>query len=246
MANRSPPMPFETGSIKPSVAFAAIAASTALPPRFKISTPTSVAAGTLVQTIPCRARTSDRVAKLFPVMRSIWPLSRRSTINRANSPRLTGLIQRTTQLTSCFQKRRRHPFRDCRRSPLLPNPGLVLHRVMQFFSGIHHVLMRLLDGIELLLLILIEQWTDLRQRAVHHRFCFLHRLLMNGGDLRFGLIKDRLKLRLLVRCQIQLLSDSPKTECLTVTAPESSVAGARLCLHDHKAAKRNRTGGHNC
>src|SRR5436189_5627105 len=96
-------MPLETGSIKPSVAFAPIAASTALPPRFKISTPTSVAAGTLVQTIPCRARTSDRVAKLFPVMRSIWPLSRRSTINRANSPRLTGLIQRTSQLTLCFQ-----------------------------------------------------------------------------------------------------------------------------------------------
>ncbi len=64
-------MPFETGSIKPSVAFAAIAASTALPPRFKISTPTSVAAGTLVQTIPCVAKTSDRVAKFLPVMRSI-------------------------------------------------------------------------------------------------------------------------------------------------------------------------------
>jgi len=25
-----------------------------------------------VQTIPCRARTSDRVAKFFPVIRSIW------------------------------------------------------------------------------------------------------------------------------------------------------------------------------
>src|ERR1700737_3773476 len=71
MAKRSPPIPFETGSINPSVAFAAIAASTALPPRFKISIPTCVAAGTLVQTIPCRATTSDRVAKFFPVMRSI-------------------------------------------------------------------------------------------------------------------------------------------------------------------------------
>src|SRR5205085_12477578 len=71
MAKRSPPIPFETGSINPRVALAAIAASTALPPRFKISSPTCVAAGTLVQTIPCRARTSDRVAKDFPVMRSI-------------------------------------------------------------------------------------------------------------------------------------------------------------------------------
>ena len=68
-------MPFETGSIKPSVAFAAIAASTALPPRFKISRPTCVAAGTLVQTIPCCANTSDLVAKFFPVMRSIWAWS---------------------------------------------------------------------------------------------------------------------------------------------------------------------------
>src|SRR5947208_8969128 len=56
--------------------------------------PTSVAAGTLVQTIPCRASTSDRVAKFFPVTRSIWALSRKQTINRASSPRLSGLIGR--------------------------------------------------------------------------------------------------------------------------------------------------------
>ena len=49
-----------------------MAASTALPPFFKMSIPTCVAAGTLVQTIPCRARTSDRVAKFFLVIRSIW------------------------------------------------------------------------------------------------------------------------------------------------------------------------------
>src|SRR4051812_8598221 len=49
-----------------------MAASTALPPRFKISIPTCVAAGTLVQTMPCRASTSDRVAKVFPVIRSTW------------------------------------------------------------------------------------------------------------------------------------------------------------------------------
>jgi hypothetical protein len=93
----------ETGSIKPSVAFAAIAASTALPPRFKISMPTSVAAGTLVQTIPCCARTSDRVAKFFPVMRSIWALSRRPTINKTNSKELT-LIQRTSQINAFLFK----------------------------------------------------------------------------------------------------------------------------------------------
>jgi hypothetical protein len=52
MAKRSPPIPFETGSIKPSAALAAMAASTALPPRFKTSSPIWVASGTLVQTIP--------------------------------------------------------------------------------------------------------------------------------------------------------------------------------------------------
>src|SRR2546425_4562559 len=102
MAKKSPPIPLETGSIKPRVAFAAIAASTALPPRFKISTPTCVAAGTLVQTIPCRARTSDRVAKFFPVMRSIWASSRRLTINRASSAKVGGLIQRISH-TNAFR-----------------------------------------------------------------------------------------------------------------------------------------------
>ena len=64
-------MPLLTGSIKPSAAFAAIAASTALPPDFRISIPICVANGTLVQTIPCLAITSERVAKALPVTRSI-------------------------------------------------------------------------------------------------------------------------------------------------------------------------------
>src|SRR5437764_1351011 len=75
MANKSPPTPFETGSIRPSVAFAAMAASTAEPPRFKMSRPTWVASGTLVQTIPWRASISERVANCRPVMRSIWAKS---------------------------------------------------------------------------------------------------------------------------------------------------------------------------
>src|SRR5229473_1290311 len=90
MAKRSPPIPFETGSIKPSVAFAAMAASTALPPRFKMSIPTCVAAGTLVQTIPCRARTSERVERFFPAIRSIWAgerLAKQNAIKRAATKR---------------------------------------------------------------------------------------------------------------------------------------------------------------
>ena len=118
---------------------------------------------------------------------------------------------------------------------------------MKLFVGVHHVLMRLLNVIELLLLIRIEQRTDLRQRAVHHRFHFLRRLLMNGDDLRFGLIKDWLNLGLLIRSQIQLLRYSVEAERVTVPgAMATGSAGTRLCLHNHKAAKRNGTGGHNC
>jgi hypothetical protein len=62
-----------------------------------------VAAGTLVQTIPCRASTSDRVAKFFPVMRSIWALSRRPTTNRANNAKLS-LIQRTDHFNAFYLK----------------------------------------------------------------------------------------------------------------------------------------------
>jgi hypothetical protein len=65
--------------------------------------PTSVAAGTLVQTIPCRASTSDRVAKFFPVMRSIWALTRRATINKANSPK-PNLTHRTSHLNASYLK----------------------------------------------------------------------------------------------------------------------------------------------
>ena len=104
--------------------------------------------------------------------------------------------------------------------------------------------MRLLNRIELLLLVRVEQRPDLRQRAVHHRFRFLHRILMNGADLRLGCIKDRLNLGLLIRCQIQLIGQMPKAERVTVRTPSSSQT--QLCVHNDKAAKCDRTGGHNC
>ena len=56
-------MPQPVGSMRPSAAFAAIAASTALPPRRNVATPISVASGWLVATMPCRAMTTERVAK---------------------------------------------------------------------------------------------------------------------------------------------------------------------------------------
>src|ERR1700730_18575420 len=100
MAKRSPPTPFETGSINPSVAFTAVAASTALPPRFKMSIPTCVAAGTLVQTIPWRATTSDRVAKFFPVMRSIWADELPRNANKATKRKRTRIDVIESKLTT--------------------------------------------------------------------------------------------------------------------------------------------------
>ena len=52
MANKSPPRPQLIGSVTPSTAFAAMAASTALPPAFKISMAASVASGWLVAAMP--------------------------------------------------------------------------------------------------------------------------------------------------------------------------------------------------
>jgi hypothetical protein len=52
MANRSPPTPFIIGSVTPRAAFAAIAASTALPPCSSISMPAAAASGWLLATMP--------------------------------------------------------------------------------------------------------------------------------------------------------------------------------------------------
>src|SRR5262245_6963725 len=60
MANRSPPTPHDIGSIRPTAALAAIAASTALPPDLSTSRPTWAASGWLVATMPCGASTTDR------------------------------------------------------------------------------------------------------------------------------------------------------------------------------------------
>ena len=66
----SPPMPQPVGSPTHSTALAAIAASVALPPCFRIDTATCVATGWLVAAMPFLPKTSERVAKKFPVGRS--------------------------------------------------------------------------------------------------------------------------------------------------------------------------------
>ena len=70
IANRSPPMPQPVGSVSPSTAFAAIAASTALPPDRSMSSPAWVANTWLVATIPRVLNASEREANGCPAPRS--------------------------------------------------------------------------------------------------------------------------------------------------------------------------------
>jgi hypothetical protein len=55
IANMSPPMPFDVGSMSPRQAFTAIAASTALPPAFNTSSPAWAASGCAHAIMPCFA-----------------------------------------------------------------------------------------------------------------------------------------------------------------------------------------------
>jgi len=76
MANRSPPIPFPVGSISPSAALAAMAASIAEPPWRIVSSAIWVASGCEVAAIACGAITSERVANSSPVIRSSSPVIR--------------------------------------------------------------------------------------------------------------------------------------------------------------------------
>ena len=166
--------------------------------------------------------------------------------------KLAGDTPAATALERVAKKNGGDPFQSAAVPLSLPESRLFLHRVVKLFAGLHHVLMRLLNVIELLLLIRIEQRTDLRQRAVHHRFHFLHRLLVNGGDLRFSCVEDRLDLRLLISGQVQLVGHPLQAKRVAVPgasatrAAGSSALRARLCLYSDKAAKRDRTGGNEC
>ena len=52
MAKRSPPIPLDIGAMTPIMAFTAMAASTAFPPRSRISTPACAASGDSAATMP--------------------------------------------------------------------------------------------------------------------------------------------------------------------------------------------------
>jgi hypothetical protein len=62
-----------------------------------------VAAGTLVQTIPCVAKTSDRVAKFLPVTRSICACEGRPTATASNAS-INGRISRIPNIKALGPK----------------------------------------------------------------------------------------------------------------------------------------------
>ena len=103
--------------------------------------------------------------------------------------------------------------------------------------------MRLLDAVEFLLLIRRQDWPNLRHSALDQSFHFLHRLLVNGGDLRLGLIKDGLNLRLLFGGKVQLIGELMKAKCVPVRAPDP---GPSLGLRNDEAGQRDRASSYNC
>src|SRR5579871_6604695 len=93
IANASPPIPVDIGSVTPSTAAAAIAASTALPPRSSIRTPARVALTWLVATIPRAANAGGRTG------------AKRNTSVTLRNPGADDRAQRADRL-SVLQRRR--------------------------------------------------------------------------------------------------------------------------------------------
>src|SRR5262252_7763577 len=73
ITNRSPPMPFISGSTTPMTALAAMAASTAWPPRSSIWAPAWAASGWLAATMPSRVAILERPARIF-ILRKYYTL----------------------------------------------------------------------------------------------------------------------------------------------------------------------------
>jgi len=96
---------------------------------------------------------------------------------------------------------------------------------VHFLHCIVHVLPGLLLGVEFLLLIGIEQRTNLGVRILDYGLRFLHRILVNGDELRLGLIEDRLHFCLLVGGEIQRLGQMLKSKFMPLPA-----AGTRAIM----------------
>jgi len=109
---------------------------------------------------------------------------------------------------------------------------------MQFLHRVAHVLPRFLQVVEFLLLVRRQDRTDLRHRFVDNRMGFIHRVLVNGNDLRPRLIDQRLNLRLLLGRQVQGLGQMSHRESLTLPAAVASGESA-MALGESVTAKRD-------
>ena len=96
-----------------------------------------------------------------------------------------------------MQARAKGPLFHCVNLTVLPG------RFAHFLPGLAHVLVRLLNYIELLLLGWRQEGTDLRPDVIADGFDFLPRFLTDRRDLRLGLLKDRADLRLLLGRKVQ-------------------------------------------
>jgi hypothetical protein len=136
-------------------------------------------------------------------------------------------------------------------SPPLFSPTearLFLHRFVQSLHGVTHVLTSFLQVVEFLLLVRREQRTDLRHRFVDDRMRLLHRVLVNGDDLRPGLIDERLNFCLLIRREVQRLGQMSQRKSLAMAVPSAagSAPVAIFGLDNGEAAERDRAYGGEC
>jgi hypothetical protein len=114
-----------------------------------------------------------------------------------------------------------------------------------------HVFVRLFHRVVFLLLRRREQRPDLGAGAFHDRVRLLHRLFMDRFDLRFGLVDDRLHLRLLVVGELEVLAQMLERILHHLVMHFRPVLVvfmlARLVrLKECEPAERYHRGGHEC
>ena len=118
---------------------------------------------------------------------------------------------------------------------------------MHFFPRVPHLLMGRLHIVEFLLLLRCQQWTNFSHGVLHDRMGFLHRVLMNGDNLGFGLIDNRLDLRLLIGCQIQRIGQMIEPESTSsVSVPSARATMTSICLNKGQTANHDGSGGGKC
>jgi len=123
---------------------------------------------------------------------------------------------------------------------------LFRHRGVQFLHRVPHVLTSFLERVELGLLLRRQHRANLRHGFVDDRLSFLHRILVDGADLRTRLIDQWLDLGLLVSCQIQRLGQVLHGKLVSAKAVMTGKTGPVLRINQSKATQRNRARRREC